>query len=153
MALGWMRYKHLQRSRPIERDDVVVWFRCSAGKTPSQKQGFEWCLPRSYGSTSAADILWDAWHARAAVAQTQQTPLPEGLIADPVTGAPVELKQFNKLLKEDLRFTLLCPDEEAGKFVVMASVASALPFRQSSICHGKRGWRRGAGPKPPRPPR
>ena len=50
IALGWMRYKHLQRSRPIERDDVVVWFRCSSGKTPSQEQSFEWCLPRSYGS-------------------------------------------------------------------------------------------------------
>ena len=62
MALGWARCRHVLRSRPIERTALVVWFRCALGKQGHRAGGrkaFDWCLPRDFGTLSAADVTWD----------------------------------------------------------------------------------------------
>ena len=97
MIYSWVRYAHLLRSRPLERSDTAVVFRCYRGKKgkPGSRMPFDWCLPRGRN----ADLMWDQWHKAAAVRAAQRLPPPGGIVFDTVTGRPIPEGVFNRWLK------------------------------------------------------
>ena len=116
MVLGWVRFTHIQRSRPLERDAAVTWFRCSMGKSGAQgggRKSFDWCMPRKFRCHPAADILWDNWVKLAHRSQKEGSPLPEGLCLEPSTGVALTLEHFNQFVRESLSIFLPDTDERA----------------------------------------
>ena len=130
LVYAWLRFAHLQRSRPLERTDAFVWFRCARGKRGhgAERPAFDWCLPRG----EAADILWRAWHKRAAVNCKRSCGAPPlGLAIDPDKGGALSLSHFNKLVRSILGQALA--DEEEQKLLSSYSLRRAMPTFADTI--------------------
>ena len=127
MCFGWVRYRHITRSFPVERTKHLAWFRCHRGK---QGAPFDWCLPRRPDLCCAADVLWDAWH-RLAERRKATGEVPRGLVFHEGTGRSVSLGSFCRFLRSEIG---QCLDDAAErKLITSYSLRRLMPTFSDSI--------------------
>ena len=109
MALACVRFKHVQRSVPVARNDAWLEFHAYRGKTPQDgaRPAFKWFAPRfGISGTDVGNIVWEAWHC-------MKNPRAQFIVCYAGTCQALSLQHFHDVIREVLTPHLAQPETAA----------------------------------------